>query len=186
MSANSNEDYELYKSLSEQADTSQAPVYDRGLFKYSLVYNKKPLKEFTDWMFYKDRIKHRSQQVNQLVAKKKTFHEFVVLGTNDQTKEIEVKFCFIFPRLHEKEQHIFLSDDFSRILEVIRDEAFLYRVISENSTTARVEYEGRVSHLPFGIVDRCVLQLLYMFSPDFEYHLDVDPVEGSWVIRKSL
>ena len=60
--------------------------------------------------------------MNYLEALPKSFHTFVALGLNQQ-EQVEVQVEFVFPRLLENCQHIFLSDNYERLLEIVDDEA---------------------------------------------------------------
>ena len=37
-----------------------------------------------------------------------------------------------------------------------------------------------------GICDKDILQLYYMFSPDFSKHIDVEPINSNWIIRNTF
>ena len=60
LSATSNQDYEVFRSIKEMENPSQLSIYDQGIFNYGLVYNKTPIAEYTDVDFYKERIEQRA------------------------------------------------------------------------------------------------------------------------------
>ena len=91
----------------------------------------------------------------------------------------------------DQEQHLFLSDDFTRLLDIQDDIATIYRLelvdpTRQSNCEAKVRFEGHVKRLPFGSYDGCVLQLLCLFSPDFSKHIDVDPINKQWIVRESI
>ena len=47
-------------------------------------------------------------------------------------------------------------------------------------------FKGDVKKLPHHAYDQDANQLLFMFSPDFLMHIDIDPIEKRWILRSSL
>ena len=121
-----NSDYEIYRSLSEIRNDKQLPLYKQGVLKYSLVYEKEPISDMTDELFYGRRIKQKEHQVNRLVSMKKTFHRFFVLELSELSGTIAMKTQFVFPRYLDHEQHLFVSEDSKKLLEIIGEEAYIY------------------------------------------------------------
>ena len=56
-----------------------------------------------------------------------SFHTFVALGLSEDG-EIEIKASFVFPKMKNYQQVIFLSDDCSRLIEFFDDEANIYKL----------------------------------------------------------
>ena len=90
----------------------------------------------------------------------KTFHKFVVVGVNeqadsDQNGKIEIKAKFDFPRLLKVHQSLFLSDDYTKLLEIQIDEVNIYTLdpIDTGSTITKANFKSRVARMPKGILD---------------------------------
>ena len=146
-----NDEFKVFKSCEELND-GRVSVYDQGFFNYALLYREEPLDSMNDTMFYGRRIRRQKNQTNHLEALKKTFHDFVVVGINDESLQVEVKLRFNFPRLLEKPQYIFLSNDFSRLIEFTGETACLYD-IKKVGNHSKLEFSGRVKSIPMGICD---------------------------------
>ena len=128
-------------------------------------------------------------QKNALLAIKKTYHQFVAIGVNQENGQIEVKVKFKFPRLLQDkiDQYLFLSDDFTKLLEVHGEEAMLYELSKQyNTDEAEVNFINRVARLPIGLCNHDVFQLYCLFSPDLTLHLDVSPSDLTWIVREAL
>lgn len=130
----------------------------------------------TDEIFFGDRIQKKEYQISHLEATDKEYYTFVAIGLDDNGK-MEVKVSFTYPRVtsQEQEQHLFLSADYSRLLDLRNDEATIYKLErGYQSKIATVNYEGLVSRIPFNTFDRDYYQLFCLFSPDFSKHFDID------------
>lgn len=90
--------------------------------------------------------------------------------------KVEVKRSFIFPRALDREQHIFFSRNFRYLIEIYENEASIYELTDGNSVRNDVKFVGDVKKLPFGAFDGDPNQLLWLFSEDFLFHIDIDPV----------
>ena len=90
--------------------------------------------------------------MNFLDALKKEFHNFVVIGLSEDD-QVEVKVKFVFPRLLERDQYIFLSEDFSTLIEIVDSEASLYD-LEIRDKEAKATFASRVPRLPTGICDK--------------------------------
>jgi len=134
----------------------------------------------TDEVFFGERIKGSPIQICALKTIQKTFHHFLVIAL-DEMGEVVVRKKFVYPRYHDREQHLFVSQDFSRLLEITSDQASICLLEDKG-----VRFEGYVSRLPVGIYDGNIEQLFCLFSPDFTKHIDTEPTIGQWVIRESL
>ena len=121
-----NTEFQVYASKNEKEDGTQ-PLYNQGLFPYTLVYQKTSDPFMNDREFYGRRISSKTGQTNYLHAQDKQFHTFLAIGISE-SNQIEIKAKFIFPRLLNKTQFIFLSDDFSRLLEINNLEASIYEL----------------------------------------------------------
>ena len=57
------------------------------------------------------------------------FHRFVVIGLSEE-ENIEVKANFVFPIItcQDKDQHIFVSEDYSKLIEFFDDEVYVYKI----------------------------------------------------------
>ena len=64
---------------------------------------------------------------------KKNFHQFAAISV-DKDGEIKVRAKFIFPRLREGDQYLFLSEDYNMLLELYGEEAMLYRLENKQGT----------------------------------------------------
>ena len=106
----------------------------------------------------------------------KKYHKFVVLALNEENGEIEVKKQFTYPIFEDKDQFLFLSADLDRLLDIAGEEASIYNMRMISKTDVMMSKEGNVTTLPIGMCDQDMLQLFYLFSPDFSKHLDVEPL----------
>ena len=92
---------------------------------------------------YKDEEnKHVEQFLDKMKTKRK-FHRFVIIGLSKEDN-IEVKAHFVFPiiKSKEKDQHIFVSKDYSKLIEFYDDEVYVYKIdkpTTEN-TASEIEY----------------------------------------------
>ena len=130
-------------------------------------------------------------QKNALLAIKKTYHQFVAIGVNQENGQIEVKVRFKFPRLLQDkiDQYLFLSDDFTKLLEVHTETACLFDLVpksSDNDAKVNVIFKGRIPRLPIGLCDSDVLQLYSLFSPDLSRHIDMNPNDQTWIVREAI
>ena len=72
----------------------------------------------------------------------------------DSDGQMEVKHKFVFPRhLEQKDdQHLFISKDFTKLLEVHGEEAIIYKLQDESGERpSSVKFVGEVAHLPTGL-----------------------------------
>ena len=101
---------------------------------------------------------------------------------------MKVQLSFIFPRAKDREQHLFLSDDYKRLLDIRDEEASIYKLkyVEGEPTFKRAVFVSEVKKLPFDAYDNDANQLLFMFSPDFLLHIDIDPVKKNWIVRDSI
>lgn len=91
--------------------------------------------------------------------------------------KVEVKRSFIFPRALDREQHIFLSRNFKYLIDIYENEATIYEIeIVGDGPVSKIKFFGDVKKLPFGAFDGDPNQLLWLFSEDFQSHIDIDPV----------
>ena len=86
-------------------------------------------------------------------------------------------------------QSIFLTDDCKRLITFFDDEAHVYDLESKDQNNPSCEqrkaiHAFRVDKLPTNLCDD-PYNLYCLFSPDFESHIDIDPIERSFVIRDS-
>ena len=98
---------------------------------------------------------------------------------------MEVKVRFVFPKLEEEEQDVFLSDDFNRIIILGINEARVYELeaVGIKGIKRNLKFIGRMPRLPLGICDGDPFQMVCLFSPDFTMHLDIDPVDQTFLVR---
>ena len=97
--------------------------------------------------FYNDRIEEgKFGEVSNIEATQQEFCRFVAIGidhigelqelinpddphgTIHKTVLPEVFVSFIFPRVLDREQHIFLSKDYSRLIDIRDEEASIYKL----------------------------------------------------------
>ena len=181
-----NDDFDVYRTKGETEDNRQS-IYDQGTLPYTLLYLKRANVQVDCCSFFKDRIKPKPYQKSHLENQETAFHTFVVVGLDD-AGEVEVKTHFIFPKLVDSAQYILISDDYSRVFEIIPQQTVsIYRLERSNKgVLSTVHFEGHVRRPPYGIYDRDRYTQYCLFSPDFSKHLDVDPVNKQWVVRESL
>jgi len=165
---------------------------------YSLLYFSQADESVTDASFYGNRIQTEFAEISAMAATQKEFCHFVAVALDEPYSQqletnrtiltdVKVQVSFVYPRVLDREQNLFLSSDFTRLLDIREEEASIYRLVrQEGSTLARVEFEGDVKKLPFGSFDSDVNQLFYMFSPNFDLHIDFDPIKKQWLIRETL
>mmetsp|Transcript_40532 Transcript_40532/g.53165 ORF Transcript_40532/g.53165 Transcript_40532/m.53165 type:complete len:94 (+) Transcript_40532:1210-1491(+) len=89
----------------------------------------------TSSSFFKDRIKRRANQISHLERHTKEFYTFVVVGLSDRG-DIEVKVHFSYPKVLNKSQHLFISDDYTRLLDVQSDQASIFMIEKGNNGLA--------------------------------------------------
>ena len=76
----------------------------------------------------------------------------------DTTKiaKVEVKVSFVYPRVLDREQHLFLSSDYKLLLDIQEEEASIYELYADASCTGnerKVKFLRDVKKLPFGAFD---------------------------------
>ena len=137
----------------------------------------------TDEKFFGERISDsQMNEVSSLAAAEKTYHRFVVITLKNG--EPVIKVSFTYPKMTKREQNLFLSDDFTKLIDIRREEASIYEIKPEPGsihTTAR--FIGDVMKLPFAAYDGDANQLFCMMSPDLSKHFDIDPIKKEWLIR---
>ena len=124
------------------------------------------------------RTKKSTNQKLYFEALEKKFHTFVVIGVSSDEK-IEIKASFIFPKVLDRDQSIFISEDCSKVMEICDDKANVYHLEKmeprdPNCIQFQATFEFRVKSLPLGIYDKDPYQLFCLFSPNLERHLDIE------------
>ena len=89
--------------------------------------------------------------------------------------------------MNKVEQNLFLTDDCTRMIEYVDDEVHIYDIerLTDNPecVNCQATYKHRVQRIPLGIYDEDPYQLYCLFSPNFLSHLDINPINSTFVIR---
>ena len=118
-----NSEFEIFRSHGE---TSKLPLQSQGIFPHTLLMMKEEDKKMTDRDFYGRRLRGKSANIKLYYeAQEKKFHTFVVIGFSTDER-IEIKASFVFPKIQDRDQSIFVSEDCSKLMEICNDKANVY------------------------------------------------------------
>lgn len=103
-------------------------MQDEGVLPYSLLYYEEQDEDMDDVKFFGDRINNtQMNEVSSLAAAAKTYHRFVVINL-DEDGDPQIKVSFTYPIVTRREQNLFLSDDYTKLIDIRREEASIYEL----------------------------------------------------------
>ena len=81
----------------------------------------------------------------------------------------------MFPRIQLKNQSIFVSEDYTKLIEFYDNNAYVYALekYDENGIEMKTCFDFKVKRLPLSISDNDPYQQFCLFSPNFDKHFDI-------------